>query len=50
MCFPVNSPKNITEAASIPVIGIGAGADTDAQVLVLQDILNIPEGKKGAFR
>jgi len=31
----------ITHKIDIPVIGIGAGPDTDAQVLVLQDILGI---------
>ena len=31
------------------VIGIGAGAATDGQVLVLQDMLNIPPGKKAKF-
>ncbi len=48
-CVPSELAKKITNAASIPVIGIGAGADTDAQVLVLQDILNIPDGKKARF-
>jgi 3-methyl-2-oxobutanoate hydroxymethyltransferase len=48
-CVPSALAKRITQAVSIPVIGIGAGADTDAQVLVLQDMLNIPAGKKARF-
>ena len=48
-CVPTELAQRITQAVDIPVIGIGAGADTDAQVLVLQDILNIPEGKKARF-
>ncbi|MFL0796155.1 MAG: 3-methyl-2-oxobutanoate hydroxymethyltransferase [Cellvibrionaceae bacterium] len=40
-CVPVALAKRITEALDIPVIGIGAGADTDAQVLVINDILGL---------
>ena len=40
-CVPANLAAEITEALSIPVIGIGAGADTDAQVLVIYDLLGI---------
>ena len=40
-CVPVDLAKKITRAVKIPVIGIGAGKDTDAQVLVIQDILGL---------
>lgn len=42
-CVPVALAKRITEAVSMPVIGIGAGCDTDAQVLVINDILGLTE-------
>jgi 3-methyl-2-oxobutanoate hydroxymethyltransferase len=40
-CVPSTLAAEITRALRIPVIGIGAGADTDAQVLVIYDILGI---------
>ena len=40
-CVPSSLAKRISEQLSIPVIGIGAGADTDAQVLVIYDMLGI---------
>jgi 3-methyl-2-oxobutanoate hydroxymethyltransferase len=40
-CVPSALAKRITEQLSIPVIGIGAGVDTDAQVLVIYDMLGI---------
>ncbi|MFT5720004.1 MAG: 3-methyl-2-oxobutanoate hydroxymethyltransferase [Motiliproteus sp.] len=48
-CVPSPLAKALTLAAEVPVIGIGAGADTDAQVLVLHDILNITPGRKPRF-
>ena len=40
-CVPAKLTKIITEKLSIPVIGIGAGADCDGQVLVYQDMLGL---------
>ena len=40
-CVPTALGQRISEAVSIPVIGIGAGPRTDAQVLVLHDLLGI---------
>jgi 3-methyl-2-oxobutanoate hydroxymethyltransferase len=41
--------KKITEAVSIPTIGIGAGPDCSGQVLVLPDMLGISPGKPPKF-
>lgn len=38
-CVPAALAKKITETLDIPTIGIGAGADCDAQVLVYQDMI-----------
>lgn len=40
-CIPSMLAEQITRALSIPVIGIGAGPATDAQVLVLHDMLGL---------
>lgn len=40
-CMPSEVAQSITQALSIPTIGIGAGADTDGQVLVFQDLLGL---------
>lgn len=47
--IPASVAQQITEILAIPTIGIGAGADCDGQVLVLQDMLNIYPGKKARF-
>lgn len=39
----------VTEAVSIPTIGIGAGADTDGQVLVYHDIIGLENRFKPKF-
>jgi 3-methyl-2-oxobutanoate hydroxymethyltransferase len=38
---PADVAARITEAVSVPTIGIGAGAGCDGQVLVLQDLLGL---------
>jgi 3-methyl-2-oxobutanoate hydroxymethyltransferase len=40
-CVPTELAQEITHAVKIPVIGIGAGIDTDGQVLVLHDMLGL---------
>ena len=40
-CVPQSLARQISEMLTIPVIGIGAGPDTDAQVMVLHDLLGI---------
>ena len=39
--IPRELAKTVTEAISIPTIGIGAGVDCDGQVLVIHDILGL---------
>lgn len=43
-CIPSSLAKRITNALSIPVIGIGAGKDCDGQILVMHDMLGISTG------
>ena len=40
-CVPAPIAEKITQAVSIPTIGIGAGAGCDGQVLVYQDMLGM---------
>jgi 3-methyl-2-oxobutanoate hydroxymethyltransferase len=39
----------VTEAVSVPTIGIGAGPETDGQVLVWHDLLGLYEGRSPRF-
>lgn len=40
-CVPTSLAAMVSEVLSIPVIGIGAGAQTDGQILVMHDMLGI---------
>ena len=48
-CVPESLGKRVSETLDIPVIGIGAGADTDAQILVWHDLLGLYPGKPAKF-
>lgn len=43
-CVPVHLAARVTQALQIPVIGIGAGSDTDGQILVMHDAFGISAG------
>jgi 3-methyl-2-oxobutanoate hydroxymethyltransferase len=47
--MPSELGRELTEALSVPVIGIGAGPHCSGQVLVLQDMLGITRGKQPRF-
>jgi len=47
-CVPSSLAADITSELGIPVIGIGAGAECDGQVLVIYDILGI-SGQQAKF-
>ena len=48
-CIPAQLGMEITAELHVPVIGIGAGPDTDGQILVLYDVLDITPGRKPRF-
>lgn len=48
-CVPAALAARIAKAVKAPVIGIGAGADTDGQVLVVHDMLGMTPGRKPRF-
>ena len=48
-CVPAEHAKALTEAVDAPVIGIGAGNDTDGQVLVIYDMLGLNPHKLAKF-
>lgn len=48
-CVPASLGKAVTEALDVPVIGIGAGPDTDGQILVMHDVLGVTHGRTPRF-
>jgi 3-methyl-2-oxobutanoate hydroxymethyltransferase len=46
---PGEVAKHVTHELTIPTVGIGAGPDTDAQVLVWQDMAGLRTGKAPRF-
>lgn len=48
-CVPAALAKEVTEAVSVPTIGIGAGKYCDGQILVTHDILGLTEGTAPKF-
>jgi hypothetical protein len=48
-CIPAELAARLTEALTIPLIGIGAGPSCDAQVLVCYDMLGITPGRRPKF-
>ncbi|MEO5601882.1 MAG: 3-methyl-2-oxobutanoate hydroxymethyltransferase [Cyclobacteriaceae bacterium] len=47
--IPASLAKKVSQSVQIPTIGIGAGPDTDGQVLVMQDMLGINKEFKPRF-
>jgi 3-methyl-2-oxobutanoate hydroxymethyltransferase len=47
--IPRDLGRTITSSLSVPTIGIGAGPDTDAQVLALTDVLGLTDGRMPKF-
>lgn len=48
-CVPVELGARITERLEVPVIGIGAGPHTDAQIMVYHDLLGLYPGRPAKF-
>jgi 3-methyl-2-oxobutanoate hydroxymethyltransferase len=46
---PAAVAARVTQALSVPTLGIGSGADCDGQVLVLHDVLGLYEGRAARF-
>ena len=44
-CVPANVATEVSTQIAIPKIGIGAGVGCDGQILVVHDLLGIPDGK-----
>ncbi len=48
-CIPSELAKRITDTVAIPTIGIGAGKDTDGQILVMHDAFGLTPGHTPKF-
>lgn len=48
-CMPSSVGADLARACRVPIIGIGAGPDCDGQVLVLQDMLGMSNGRIPRF-
>lgn len=48
-CVPGELGRVLTEAVTVPTIGIGAGAACDGQVLVTHDLLGLSSGRVPSF-
>jgi len=48
-CVPNEVGKAVTDALTVPTIGIGAGPDVNGQILVIYDVLDITQGRTPRF-
>jgi 3-methyl-2-oxobutanoate hydroxymethyltransferase len=48
-CVPARLAAQVTSELTVPTIGIGAGAATDGQVLVLHDLWGVTDGHRPRF-
>ena len=48
-CIPDDLGEELTEILNIPTIGIGSGKNTDGQILVVNDMLNLTDSRVPSF-